>query len=229
MRGMTATDTDPRPRPGGLRWACRNTKWEVLSETRQLLLATLLGVLASVGTAGAEVSPQTMNGVPLLPIPTYEEVGLPSFTMPTGTPSTGANVPAAGTEVGGAGGESSVATSWAQYEGQAVGSGQCVALVQAADSAVGLTRTWAQGSQVQGNVQIRPGTTIATFDAGGRYANATDGSSHAAIYLGQNEQGIQVLDQWLGRPATYRTIRWSSESGTASNTGSRFYVVTHVS
>jgi len=26
-----------------------------------------------------------MNGVPLLPIPTFDEVGLPPFTMPTGT------------------------------------------------------------------------------------------------------------------------------------------------
>ncbi len=98
-----------------------------------------------------------------------------------------------------------------------------------ADPAVGLTRTWAQAAQVQGNTQIQPGTAIATFDANGRYANATDGSSHAAIYLGQNAQGIQVLDQWAGSPASYRTIRWSSVSGTAANTGSAFYVVTHAS
>jgi len=36
----------------------------------------------------ADPVPETMNGVPLLPIPTYEEVGLPSFTMPSGTPRT---------------------------------------------------------------------------------------------------------------------------------------------
>ncbi len=35
----------------------------------------------------ADPVPQTMNGVPLLPIPTYNEVGLPAFTMPTGTPT----------------------------------------------------------------------------------------------------------------------------------------------
>ncbi len=80
----------------------------------------------------ADVIPETMNGVPFLPIPTYEEVGLPSFTMPTGTPSTGTNMPApgsGGTPAGSFGG-GSVATAWDQYVGQAVGSGQCVALVQ---------------------------------------------------------------------------------------------------
>ena len=35
-----------------------------------------------------------MNGVPLLPIPTFEEVGLPPFTMPTGTLSTAPDAPA---------------------------------------------------------------------------------------------------------------------------------------
>lgn len=46
---------------------------------------------------------------------------------------------------------------------------------------------------VQGNTAIRPGTAIATFDSNGRYIG------HAAIYLGQNAQGIQVIDQWNRR------------------------------
>ena len=44
-------------------------------------------VVASIPVR-ADPVPETMNGVPLLPIPTYEEVGLPAFTMPTGTPTT---------------------------------------------------------------------------------------------------------------------------------------------
>ena len=37
---------------------------------------------------------------------------------------------------------------------------------------------------------IRPGTAIATFDENGRY------NGHAAIYLGQDGNGVRVLDQW---------------------------------
>lgn len=133
----------------------------------------------------------------------------------------GGIIPAA---VGAGGG--SVAAGFERFLGQSVGSGQCVALVQAADPNVGLTRTWTQGAQVMGNTELKPGTAIATFDGSGRYANATDGSSHAAIYLGQNAQGIQVQDQWAGQPSQVRTIRWNS-GGTASNTGSAFHVVSH--
>ena len=185
-------------------------------------------VLGGAGRTLADVVPQTMNGPPLLPIPTYEEVGLPTFTMPTGTPSGPPSIPPEGSPGGVTGnGGGTVATSWDQDAGQVVGSGECVALVQTADTAVGLTRTWAQGSQVQGNTELRPGTTIATFDANGRYANLRDGSSHAAIYLGQNAQGIQVLDQWADHAAAYRTIPWTNRSGKAADTGSAFRVVTH--
>ena len=125
----------------------------------------------------------------------------------------------------GAGG-ASVATGYEQFVGQSVGSGQCVALVQQADSSVGLTATWTQGAQVQGNTDLAPGTAIATFDGSGHYANATDGSSHAAIYLGQDAAGnIQVEDQWLGHPASVRTIRASGS--TQANSGSAFYVIGH--
>lgn len=119
-----------------------------------------------------------------------------------------------------------IGSGYERFLGQSVGTGQCVALLQAADPNVGLTRTWTQGAQVMGNADLKPGTAIATFDGSGRYANATDGSSHAAIYLGQNERGMQVQDQWLGHAASVRTIPWSNTSG-ASNTGSQFYVVSH--
>ena len=125
-----------------------------------------------------------------------------------------------------ASGGASVATGYEQYLGQSVGSGQCVALVQQADSSVGLTATWTQGAQVVGNTDLAPGTAIATFDGSGRYANATDGSSHAAIYLGQDAAGsIQVQDQWLGHPASVRTIRASGNN--QANSASAFYVIGH--
>ncbi len=114
---------------------------------------------------------------------------------------------------------------YSRYIGRSTGSGQCVALVQAASPGLGNTRTWACGDPVRGNAALKPGTVIATFNDADRYANARDGSSHAAIYLGQNEQGLQVLDQWAGSAAAVRTIPWSSPSGVAANTGSAFHVV----
>lgn len=173
-----------------------------------LLASAVLGMVAAGGSALADVQSVTqMGGPPRLPIPTYQETGLPDFTMPVGratfpdgSPAPEAAEPSGNGDPGGAG-VGNVAQGWDGFAGQSVGSGQCVALVQAADPGVGLTRTWAQGAQVQGNTSLVPGTVIATFDGIGRYANATDGSSHAAIYLGQNAQGIQVLDQWADHPA----------------------------
>ena len=56
----------------------------------------------------ADPVPQTMNGVPLLPIPTYNEVGLPAFTMPTGTPTvTDPNTPLPPNTGGGGSGDGS--------------------------------------------------------------------------------------------------------------------------
>ena len=118
-----------------------------------------------------------------------------------------------------------IAADYAKYIGRSVGSGQCVALVQAANPSIGPTRNWQCGVPVQGNTELRPGTIIATFDSSDRYANALDGSSHAAIYLGQNDRGIQVMDQWAGNTAAARTIPWTNPSGVVANTGTAFHVV----
>ena len=119
----------------------------------------------------------------------------------------------------------SVAAAYGRYIGRSAGSGQCVALVYAVNPTISPTATWTRGESVRGNTSLQPGTVIATFNKSGRYANATDGSSHTAIYLGQNERGIQVLDQWAGSSAAVRTIRWTNSSGIAADTGSAFYVV----
>ncbi|CAF1266269.1 unnamed protein product [Adineta steineri] len=63
---------------------------------------------------------------------------------------------------------------------------------------------------------IASGTAIATFP-NGKY------SGHAAIYTGQNNDGIQVWDQWVGRPVATRTIRWNGSG--ISNNGDSFFVI----
>jgi hypothetical protein len=117
------------------------------------------------------------------------------------------------------------AGAYGRFIGHTAGSGQCVALVRASNPALGPTASWVRGERVQGNTSLRPGTAIATFAPSGHYANATNGSSHAAIYLGQTAQGVQVLDQWAGSPAALRTIPWNNPGAAAANTGSAFHVV----
>lgn len=129
-----------------------------------------------------------------------------------------------------------IASTLSAYVGKSVGNGQCVAYTQ---KAANMPRTvaWKRGALVKGNTAIAPGTAIATFDANGRYGNHTDGSSHAAIYLGQDASGIQVLDQWMTykklpsgeRVATphyvsKRTIRFH-KAPRAENNGDNYYVV----
>jgi hypothetical protein len=121
--------------------------------------------------------------------------------------------------------DASAAGAYGKFIGRSTGSGQCVALVHATNPAIGLTGGWGRGEPVRGNASLRPGTIIATFAPSGHYANATDGSSHSAIYLGQTAHGVQVLDQWAGHPAAVRTIPWSNPGAVAANTGSAFHVV----
>ncbi len=115
--------------------------------------------------------------------------------------------------------------TYAGFIGQTTGDGQCVALVKAIHPGLGFTTTWQRGPAVQGNMALQPGTVIATFAADGRYTSATDGSSHTAIYLGQNTTGVEVLDQWRGQPAAVRTIPWTSPGGSAADNGRRYFVV----
>jgi hypothetical protein len=89
-----------------------------------------------------------------------------------------------------------VADNPRQWIGQpSVGDGWCVALVQRATGAP-QTSEWRQGASVRDNPNIKPGTAIAVFDSDGRYGNQTDGTSHAAIYLGQDDNGIYVIEQY---------------------------------
>jgi hypothetical protein len=69
--------------------------------------------------------------------------------------------------------------------GHVVGDGECVALVKRAAHAPP-TSFWRRGTLVRGNTELQPGTVTATFDPIGRYGSRKDGTSHAAIYLGQD-------------------------------------------
>jgi hypothetical protein len=93
---------------------------------------------------------------------------------------------------------------------------ECVALVRAWTNAPP-SGTWHAGDKVLGNHTLTRGTVIATF-VDGHY----DG--HAAIYLGENTEGIQVYDQWNGQVAHTRTI-YSTGSRAFVNTADNYHVV----
>jgi hypothetical protein len=112
-----------------------------------------------------------------------------------------------------------------QYLGKHHGESEhCVALVKHA-AGLGATPTWRRGERVLGG-NVPSGTVIATFTTDGLYANATDGSSHAAVYLEETPRGsLRVLDQWLDHPASERVIRDKAGAGRAADDASRYYVV----
>ena len=112
------------------------------------------------------------------------------------------------------------------YDGKAVGTGQCVAFVQAASGAPN-TGGWKPGKLVKGDPAIALGTVIATFSSAGEYTNSLDGTSHAAVYVKQDAKGILVWDQWKGQPVHQRWIRFQGGAPGVKpvNDGDAFYVV----
>jgi hypothetical protein len=110
------------------------------------------------------------------------------------------------------------------YVGKKVGTGQCVAYVQAASMAPN-TGSWHAGIKVLSATPgtITKGTVIATM-VDGHYPNHASGN-HAAIYLSHDSSGIQVIDQWVGQVAHYRTIHDRGGHGSPSDDASKFYVV----
>lgn len=109
------------------------------------------------------------------------------------------------------------------YLGTVVGNGHCVIYVQRVSDAPH-TSLWRKGGRARLG-EIPTNAAIATFDARDRYANAVDGSSHAAIFLSRHEQGIEVIDQWVGQPVHRRTIRFRNGQGHAANDADRFYII----
>ena len=93
-----------------------------------------------------------------------------------------------------------MAADFAQYLGRSTGSGQCVALVQAASPGIGPTRTWKCGPPVQGNTDLRPGTAIATFNTNAKHeGEAYPRSEFAARVSGDNGLRVVKVSTSLGR------------------------------
>jgi hypothetical protein len=114
-----------------------------------------------------------------------------------------------------------------QYLNKAIGTGQCVAFVEAA-AKTPHTAAWKRGRLAKGDTTVPEGTAIATFDPDGTYGNHTDGRSHGAIYVSQIAgEGLLVYDQWSGQPVHQRVIHFrdSTYTGHAVNDGNQFYVV----
>ncbi|AKT37680.1 BPSL0067 family protein [Chondromyces crocatus] len=91
------------------------------------------------------------------------------------------------------------------HEGKWVGeSKECVAFVKHAAHAP-WTRAWKKGERVVGNLSIQAGTAIACgWDAHGNYPSNPTGN-HAAIYIGQVGDQIEVWDQSRDMPVARRT------------------------
>lgn len=142
-------------------------------QTLRVLLPTVvlgLGTLAGGSWALAEVKPETMNGVPLLPVPTYEETGLPPFTMPIGSTSLDANTPTDGSATTGGGGSTG--------DGTGTGSTGDGAGSQSMASMMG--RSWGEAaSQNAQTVGITPVALAATcqIEAGGCQTNPASSST----------------------------------------------------
>lgn len=116
-----------------------------------------------------------------------------------------------------------IASEPGEFEGEAVGNGQCVAFVVAAADTPH-TADWSRGELVKG-ANVPSGCAIATFDPDGTYGNHTDGRSHAAIFVAQHPDGLLVWDQWVGHPVSQRTIHFRDGQGHAVNDGDQFHVI----
>jgi hypothetical protein len=110
--------------------------------------------------------------------------------------------------------------------GDVVESGHCLRHVQVV-AGVTHSSTLRRGAKVK-DADVPRGTVIGTFGADGKYANATDGSSHIAIFLYQLTDGLRVIDQWQNRKPPgvgERTIMFKGGAGKPVDDGDAYYVV----
>ncbi|HWZ44658.1 MAG TPA: BPSL0067 family protein [Candidatus Saccharimonadales bacterium] len=115
------------------------------------------------------------------------------------------------------------------------GTAQCVQLIKTLVGAPP-TSEWREGQKVTKDANIAPGTVIATFE-NGRYpqlhGEKATRNQHAAIYLGQTEEGIWVVEQASVRDKNdkrpviqARLIRWDRTDRGRSNNGNAFSAIT---
>ena len=86
------------------------------------------------------------------------------------------------------------------------------------------TSSWRRGAKVRDS-GIASGVAVATFDPNGTYGNHTDGRSHAAIFIEQTDEGLGVLDAWVGRAAGERIIRFRGGAGQPVDDGDAYHVI----
>lgn len=110
-----------------------------------------------------------------------------------------------------------------KYVGKVVGNGHCMQLVQLVDPQIPHSSKLRQGIRVKG-ADLPKGTVCATF-TDGRYTNSTDGSSHVVLLLHQDDEGLRVVDQWVGHPVNERTIRFKGGVAPACDDGDAYCVV----
>ena len=110
-----------------------------------------------------------------------------------------------------------------QHMGTVVSNGHCLRHVQVV-AGVTHSSTLRRGDPVRG-ASCAPGTVIGTFDEDGTYGNHTDGRSHVAILLAETDDGLLVVDQWLGQPVHERLIHFRDGAGLAVNDASRYHIV----
>lgn len=116
-----------------------------------------------------------------------------------------------------------VITGFEKLAGKVVGSGQCPGIVQSYGG-LPLTKTWFAGPKVRDRTIIPAGTAIATF-VNGRYPNKAHGN-HVAIYVKQDSaKGLYVFDQWTGRAAGYRWMKWGDGVSDPSNDGAAMSII----
>jgi len=107
--------------------------------------------------------------------------------------------------------------------GTVVSNGHCLRHVQVV-AGVTHSSTLRRGDPVRGS-NCAPGTVVGTFDEDGTYGNHTDGRSHVAILLAETDEGLLVVDQWVGQPVHERLIHYRDGEGSAVNDASRYHVV----
>ena len=115
------------------------------------------------------------------------------------------------------------------YISPITGETECVAFLQANIAGIGPTTGWIEGDKIKklidGEAGAKAGTAIATF-VSGKYPGPGK-KKHAAVYLGQNSDGIQVLDQWASQGKVLpRTIRWKVTAATTiQNDGNKYSII----
>jgi hypothetical protein len=85
------------------------------------------------------------------------------------------------------------------------------------------TALWQKGGMVKDNPPI-VGTGIATFDPTGKYIDVS-GQSHAALFLSMDANGVQVVDQYEGKPGGKRTIRFNPNADKPVNDAANYCII----